>query len=323
VQDSLDLQQTVTTLESLVTEGKLALKDRLFDLAPTKEKFRSFAAGTETSFFQTLPFPIAVVYRKVNNAPNNTQKFSLLIELFEVAVRFIVLVHLADYVNSRRQAELIAEQIPGVSKLYGPALGDWVSMFTKFTQIKSAADSHPFLKETKTFRLDQYQRTLNEFVDIRNTSLKGHGATLSEDEYELKFKAHAGKVFDLISSLGFLANYKLVRTGAMEKDGDFYKTPVQVLMGDNPHFDNRTITSRTPFDTNRVLYVNSDLESLVLDPYIVLERCSVCHRPELLLLDKVSEKKITYLGYESGHKPAIENVGRLPAVIREAAARRA
>ena len=51
----------------------------------------------------------------------------------------------------------------------------------------TADDSTPFLTEIKNFRLDKYQRTLQEFVDIRNASLRGHGATLSEDEYELRF----------------------------------------------------------------------------------------------------------------------------------------
>ena len=52
---------------------------------------------------------------------------------------------------------------------------------------------------------------------------------------------------------------------------------------------------RTPLDTNRVVYLNRDQESLVLDPYIVLERCPECKRPEVLLFDKLSDKKITYL----------------------------
>jgi hypothetical protein len=40
-------------------------------------KLSSFA------YRQTLPFPIAVVYRKINNCANNTQRFSLLIDLFD------------------------------------------------------------------------------------------------------------------------------------------------------------------------------------------------------------------------------------------------
>jgi hypothetical protein len=65
-----------------------------------------------------------------------------------------------------------------------------------------------------------------------------------------------------------------------------------------------------------------NLESLVFNPYIVLERCPECKRPEALLLDKISENKVTYLGYESGHKPNLPTIERLPAVIREVASRK-
>ena len=322
VADALELGQTVSSLRALTVEGERALKENLFGLAAAKEKFKNFSATTEVARYKQLPFPIAVVQRKIRNAPNNTQKFSLLIELFEVVIRFIALVHLADYINNRKQAALVAEQVPDIKKLFGPALGDWVSIFKAFARIKSGADSTPFLAEIKTFRLDKYQRTLQEFVDIRNASLRGHGATLAEEEYELRFQEHAPKVYDLVSTLGFLANYTLVKTGQMEKDGDFFNIAVHTLMGDNPHFETNHIVLRTPLDTNKVLYLNRDQESLVLDPYIVLERCPECNRPEVLLFDKLSDKKITYLGYESGHRPALANADRLPLIIREVATRR-
>ena len=93
-------------------------------------------------------------------------------------------------------------------------------------------------------------------------------------------------------------------------------------MGDNPHFEASHIILRTPLDTNKVMYMNRDLEPLVLDPYVVLERCPECRRPEVLLFDKLSDGKITYLCYESGHKPALANADRLPPAIRELATRR-
>lgn len=322
VADALELRQTVASLQALTVEGEQALKENLLGLTVAKEKFQNFSERTEQARYQQLPFPIAVVQRKIKNAPNNTQKFSLLIELFEVVVRFIALVHLADYINNRKQAALVAEQVPDIKRLFAPALGDWVSIFKAFTRIKSGAESTPFLAEIKSFRLDKYQRTLQEFVDIRNASLRGHGATLTEDEYELRFQEHAPKVYDLVSSLGFLSNYTLVKIGQMEKEGDFFRIAVQTLMGDNPHFETDHIVLRTPLDTNRVLYLNRDQESLVLDPYIVLERCPECKRPEVLLFDKLSEKKITYLGYESAHRPALETADRLPLIIRETATRR-
>ena len=97
-------------------EGEEAVKDNLFGLAAAKEKFEKFSTKTEEARYQQLPFPIAVVQRKIRNAPNSTQRFSLLIELFEVVVRFIALIHLADYVNNRKQGALVLEQVPGICR---------------------------------------------------------------------------------------------------------------------------------------------------------------------------------------------------------------
>jgi len=75
-------------LEALASEGKQSLSEHLFNLGAISDKFLKFSESTEKAFYQRLPFPIAVVYRKLANASNNTQKYSLLIELFEVVIQF-------------------------------------------------------------------------------------------------------------------------------------------------------------------------------------------------------------------------------------------
>jgi hypothetical protein len=315
VAQALEIKKTTNTLEALVAEGKQSLVDNFFELEGAQNKFRAFSAETDKVFYQTLPFPIAIVYRKVANAPNNTQRFSFLIELFEAVIRFIVLVQVADHLSGSQQVDVLAK-IPELAKLSKPSLGTWASLFRSLSQFQT---EDAFLKEAKALKVTDYQKTMDEFVRLRNESFKGHGATLTEAEYEMKFQEHAPAIYELISKLRFLANYRLVKTGLMEKDGEYYRISVQTLMGDNPVFETQIISSRIPFDTHRVLYLNASLDSLVLDPFVILEPCTECHRPELLLLDKFSDKKITYLGNESGHKPTYPTVDKLPLPLREAA----
>lgn len=315
VSQALEIRKTASTLEALVSEAKQSLADNFFELDAARNKFRSFSVETDKAFYQTLPFPIAIVYRKVANAPNNTQRFSFLIELFEVLIRFIVLVQVADYLTGSQQAEVLVK-LPELSKLSKPSLGTWVNLFRSLSQFETA---NPFLKEVKGLKVNEYHKTVEKFVSLRNESFKGHGATLSESEYELKFQEHAPSIYELIGKMSFLANYRLVKTGSMDKDGDYYQISAQTLMGDNPVFETQVLSSRAPFDTQKVLYLNASLDPLVLDPFVILEPCTECHRPELLLLDKFSEKKITYLGYESGHKPSYPTVSKLPLALREAA----
>jgi hypothetical protein len=315
VSQALEIKKTTGTLEALVAEAKQSLSDNFFELEEARNKFRAFSAETDKAFYHTLPFPIAIVYRKVSNAPNNTQRFSFLIELFEVVIRFVVLVQVADHLSGTQQAAVMKE-IPELSKLAKPSLGTWISLFRSLCKFQA---ENAFLKEVQMLKVTDYQKTMDEFVRLRNESFKGHGATLTEAEYEMKFQEHSSSIYELIGKLRFLANYRLVKTGLMEKDGNYYRVSAQVLMGDNPVFETQTISSRIPLDTHRVLYLNAGLDSLVLDPFVILEPCTECHRPELLLLDKFSDKKITYLGNESGHKPTYANVGKLPLALREAA----
>jgi hypothetical protein len=227
----------------------------------------------------------------------------------------MVLVQVADYLGGGQQAEALAS-IPELSRLSKPSLGTWANMFRALSEFQTA---NPFVKEIKTLKVAEFQRTIDEFVRLRNESFKGHGTTLSDDVYESRFQEHAPSVYELIRKMSFLANYRLLKTGSMEKDGDYYRIAHHSLMGDNPVFRMQTLSSRIPLDSNKVLYMNPNLESLVLDPFVILESCTECHRPELLLLDKFSDKKITYLGYESGHKPSYQNIGKLPLALREAA----
>lgn len=315
VAQALEIKKTTGTLEALVAEGKQSLSDNFFELEMARNKFRAFSTQTDKSFYQTLPFPIAIVYRKVANAENNTQRFSLLIELFEVVIRFVVLVQVADHLSSLQKAEVLTK-IPDLSKLDKPSLGIWVSLFRSLSQFQTDSS---FLKEIRMLKVTEYRRTMDELVRLRNESFKGHGATLTEGEYEVKFQEYAPSIYELVGKLGFLASYRLVKAGSMKKDGDYFRISTQVLMGDNPVFETQVISSRTPVDADKVLYLNASLDPLVLDPFVILETCTECHRPELLLLDKFSGKKITYLGYESGHKPSYANIDKLPLVLREAA----
>lgn len=308
--------------EALALQARQALSEKPFKLGEDRRTFLEFPEKTEKAFYQTLPFPIAVVYRKIINAPNNTQRFSLLIELFEVVVRFIVLVILADYLTSPKEGQAMIQEIPEIGRLSAPTLGDWVSLFKSLLHHYENTDSLRFLKQIKDFNLDRYAKTLDEFVNIRNVSLRGHGTTQTEAEYEMRFQEHSPKLYKLIDGLRFLANYRLVKTGLMGRRGEFFKISVQILMGDNPHFASDYVLLRTPLETDKVLYLNPIGESLVLHPYIVLELCPECKRPEVLLLDKFQGQRITYLAYESGHKPSFPNSDQLPLTVRELAARR-
>lgn len=317
VEQALSINKTIADLRTITEEGENTIKNNLFKLDLFQEKIKKFSKQTQDVAYQSLPFPIAVVYRKFVNAPNNTQRFSLMIELFESALRFIVLVNLVDYLHKMKSGEDIKQDIPLISRLTRPSLGDWVQLFNSLTKVKTNSDSEPFLKEVKEFNLDKYRKVLHEFVEMRNQSLRGHGGTLSEEEYSLKVQQYFPKLEEFIASLSFLSKYHLVKTHSLEKDGDYYKISATNLMGGTTPFEHRVIESRRPIDSPRVIYFDTEMSYLELDPFIILELCSYCKRNEVLLMDKFNGTNISYFGPESGHKPTIANAFKLPESIRQ------
>jgi hypothetical protein len=58
--------------------------------------------------------------------------------------------------------------------------------------------------------------------------------------------------------------FRLLKTGQMEKDGDFFKIAVHTLMGDHPHFETDHIVLRTPLDTNKVAALTRRNQTILL-----------------------------------------------------------
>ena len=278
----------------------------------TPESFEAYLQ-TGIPFAKEFPFPIAIVSRKMGNEANGMRSFFLLLDLFEVVIRFIVLVQIAEVMRGSQQTGAIAKN-RGLSQLSEPTLGTWVNLFR---QLRRFPTENPFLKEIKELNISD---TLENFLELRN-EIKGHGSTLAEAYYKSIFEQHIGEIEQLLRKVSFLRDYWLVKPISMENDSAYFRVSVWKLTGGNPNFDKRNIRSTKPLPTNKVVYLNQKLESLVLHPYVILEMCKQCEREELLLFDGLSEEMITYLGYEScpkRHKSSYPYANKLPQVLREA-----
>ena len=318
VDQAQNIIKTTTDLNTIVVKGENSIKNNLFNLAPFQKELDKFSQDTEEMAYQSLPFPIAVVYRKFIYASSNTQKFLLMIDLFESVIRFIVLVSLADYLSKLKPNEDIQNDIPLIKKITRPTLGELVQFFNSLARINTKPDYEPFLKEIKELDLKKYRKVIDDFVQIRNNSLKGHGLTLRDEEYEPKIQGYFPILADLISSLGFLSKYHLVKTLSLANDEEFFKIQADNLMGGVTPFKNEVIESRRAPITNKVIYFNSDLDYLNLDPFIVLEICPNCQQLEVLMMDKIKNiTDISYIAPGSGHKPIMKNTSKLPLAIKQ------
>ena len=293
----------------------------------TPESFVSYLQ-TGIPLRRELPFPIAIVSRKMGNEANGMRSFFLLLDLFEVVTRFIVLVQIADCMRGSRKKELI-DKNPGLKNLRNATLGTWVGLFWSLRQFPP---DDPFLREIKVQdeiedrgEIEWLKKTLQHFLDLRNDS--DHGITQGEAHYKSAFEQNIGKMEELLHTVTrrFLNNYWLIKPISIVHGGGDNIYSAWVLMGGNPSFDKRYLRSQRPLTVGRVYYLNEKREVLDLDPYIIVEVCNKCDREELLLFDQLDWDKgkdvINYLGYEScpkQHKPSKEYVNRLPQALRAA-----
>jgi hypothetical protein len=151
-----------------------------------------------------MAFPVAVTWRLLRQEQEPTRQFSRLLDLFDMAVRFAVVVLIADLVSHK---EMSSGQ-PGPADLFRdfvperPSLGDWVNalprLLTRFRKDQSASSfSEPILRSFQEAAQIMERRKL---VHLRNET-KGHALTLSAAEYEHLFQNYSPDVEKVIEAL--------------------------------------------------------------------------------------------------------------------------
>lgn len=259
----------------------------------TPESFESYLQ-TGIPLQRELPFPIAIVSRKMGNEPNGLRSFLLLRDLFEVIIRFIVLVLIADCLTRQNQEHVLAKNERLGELWKGLPSGKWVDLFCSLRQFPS---ENPFLVEIERL-MEIDESILRHFVHLRNVTI-GHGPTQGDAFYKSIFEKNIGEMEKLLGKMSFLKNYWLIKPVSILDSGDPCEFSAWKLSGDNPSFDKRNLRSRNPIKIGNVFYLNRKLETLKLDPYMIVEPCQYCDREELLMLDQFSWREITYLGYET------------------------
>ncbi len=300
-------------LISVIDNTKKSFESNPFIYESLNANLKGLYLKAEESYSQLLPFPIAIVQRKLDNAQTYKDKYSILVELFESLIKYTALINVSDYLTRLNMGE---DPGMGIDRLQRPALGDWVNIFFALTKLKNQPDAQPFLSELKDVRLGKYAETFHDVIRDRN-DLLGHGAAMPDLEYRRHFDNLRPIISDTINLLGFVYKYKLAKSTKLTFDDDSFEVEYYDLMGDNSHFSIQTRQTVKPIKTDAVLIMREDGGYLNLDPFIVLEECQTCMRLELLFFDKFDKNGITYLSFETGHKSTLQKLDQLPVALRD------
>ena len=100
-----------------------------------------------------FPYPLAKAYLRAVNADEPVERFTLVGYLFEVTLKFISAVSIAEYIQSRRRDESVNRTLLGINR---PSLGNWAG----------------FLRETLRFDITQKTTVLSDQYFKKNPDLK-------------------------------------------------------------------------------------------------------------------------------------------------------
>ena len=183
---------------------------------------------------ENFPFPIAYRFALMQDEINPHRKFLLLLDVFDVVIRYLATVLIAEYVHQGTPADAV-DRLHIETLVKKPSLGDWVHLLQERLRFAWNENQPLFMpelmaayvQEGKQFRLSSPARQISEFVSLRNT-YKGHGVVEDEATYARLYRENWPKLEQILSASSFLADYLLVVP--------FSQNDYRVCRGASPEF---------------------------------------------------------------------------------------
>jgi hypothetical protein len=272
-----------------------------------------FNLAREYAFYRVKPekeiesdiliFPVSVYLRKLKSEPDIREKFSLLLDLFDVSIRTAVII------LNARLSELINEyQL--TNGMNNPSLGDWVLKFHEALNILKSNDDKFFNKYFKS--LEEAYKILcdKNLVNVRNET-KGHAYTLPKEELSNYFQNNQQHIIRIVKILESFFSLTLAKVTSLRYD----RTRGNLLLchclnGSNPIFE-RIEMPITP-QSNKIDILNTEDEIILFNddktdyislyPYLVHKTCPTCGQPRMLIIDYEDK----YLDLQIGHRVRID-----------------
>ena len=295
----------------------------------TRRDFNLIKALVET----TYPFSISRVFYRCRSAKREDLggRYKMLIELFEVFIKFLGIVQLQD---AQLCFSSLKDRLPQKEKtldfLKRPSLGGWVGLLRILSEFRESvsgdrllsqigdwynqapnAENTEILKLFSEIEEIQYQKNsktpvaeiCNAFVTLRN-KLFGHGSMLHEKKIVQYIPLLETILAYLITSAEFLSRYRMFYVEKREmSDKEKWVMSVVEMAGINE--ENNVLTHSSKLEAREIYYSEIQAGQLVsepikLSPFVLWTYNEDIKQMELFFYNDSMRTKIEYVSYTSG-----------------------
>jgi hypothetical protein len=255
-------------------------------------------AVPHSSVLERYPSPIALVYLDYLRRQESFERLGRLLDLFEVTASFVgivLLMQLFALAQDRIRAKLQAARL----RLERPGLGTWLTVWERVPGLCNASGGGFYSRRLQSL-FTRNQAVLDSLRVLRNET-RGHGTTGSERAALEIIEQYEPSVLNILDSLGFLADTRLIQVKDMRMEQGLFAHRVRAFVGDNPNFPWEYVHLRKALECDKMLLLRGETD-LSLHPLLLNTFCTECRQNTVFFYQKVEDQAVHYLAYSCGHR---------------------
>jgi hypothetical protein len=271
-----------------------------------------------------FPYPISYMFSQYERELDYTRKFQLLIQLYEVIIKYSTIVCLSGHISAKEENDAVKDAL--TKNLRTPTLGQWAELLRLFLKKSNGAAKILRPKATREI-LESRPNYLDEAVAKKNLDQEldyiistrnkwAHGA-LFQTVYEYKefIENEQTNLYSFLDRMSFLAffNSFLILSTEYDEFGEKDKYRIRIFNGlniqDSDLEESQRLSEGQKQQMIRYIYFQNTGYNMIVNlyPFLSFMFCKECKKEHFFFYNGKKGEKLSYLSYECGHTVVCDN----------------